>query len=132
MKRASILWILVVVGYLGFEVDAIRRSRHLFEPLHTLDVFTSAQRASQRCGDPEDPRREPFERNLASVRRRARDDLARSHPQQPSEAVERMLAERTRAREAEVDALVAAEGCESGSVWRLLKLHEQRARLTVR
>lgn len=132
MDGRAILFILIVVGYVGFEVNAVRTSRHLFEPLFTFDQFASMHRATGECGDPEPGQRESFDRNFAAVATRARAELAERHPQRSSEEIAALLAERGRAREDEVDALVAAGGCADPGIWKWLKLYEQRARLTIR
>ena len=132
MNRAAILWILVVLGYVGFEVSAVRHSQHLFEPLFTFDQFASIQHATQRCGGPDEEQRRRFLSNLPAVRRRAGQELAERDPQRSVEEIERMLDGRTGAREAEVDALIEERGCADSEVWKLLKLYEIRARARVR
>lgn len=132
MNLRSILAILVVVGYVGFEVNALRMVRYRFEPLYTLDRFASMHHATVRCGDPEPDVRERFRLNFAAVRTRAEREIA-ADPEQPSpEEVQRLLTERIRAREREIDALIESEGCEGPEMWRQLKRYEQRARLNVR
>ena len=131
MDWKAIPWILIALGYVGFEASAVMRSQHRFEPLFTFDRFVSMHHASRRCGDPEPEQRARFERNLAAVTERARRDLAATHaPIAPGE-VERMLTERDDARAREVDALVEAGGCDDPELWTLLKRYEQRARLNI-
>lgn len=124
--------VVVVLGYVAFEVTQLRNSQHLFEPLHTFDQFVSANRAAERCGGAHDPERRSFLRNLEAVERWALDDLSATHPKESAEAIAQRLADRARGRERDVDVQIEEGGCEAPEVWGLRKLHEQRARLRLR
>ncbi len=132
MNVRAILATMVVIGYVGFEVNALRRSQHLFEPLFTFDQFTSMQRASERCGAAEPGVKEAFEQNYAAVQVRAVRDVAEGRPEGSAEDAAQELAERARARRAEVDELVDSGGCDHPEVRTLRMLYEQRARLRIR
>ncbi|MDJ0848583.1 MAG: hypothetical protein QNK04_09415 [Myxococcota bacterium] len=132
MDLRAILFVLIVAGYVGFEVNAVRMSQHLFEPLFTFDQFASMRHASRECGAPEPGQREQFERNFAAVETRARRSLAEENPQSSPERIAVMLSERRSAREREVDAAIEAGGCADRELWKWLKLYDQRARSTVR
>ena len=131
MLRA-IPFMLIVIGYAAFEVQGLRQSQHLFEPLFTFDQFESMRRADERCGEADSAQREAFASNLETVRVQARAHLTETHPERSAEEIDRMLADRRRAREGEVDAQVEAGGCSDSAVWQWVKLHEQRSRLTIR
>ena len=132
MTLRAIPFILIVLGYAAFEVNSLRRSQRLFEPLFTFDQFVSARHAARRCGDPGPELRRDFDRNLDAVRVRARRELAETHSRRAIEEIEGMLSERERERERELDDLIGTAGCADPEVWKLVKLHEQRARLTIR
>lgn len=129
MGKAGIAGIVIVLGYAAFEVYGLHASRHVMEPGHIYRQFTGASHAMARCGEPEPGQRARFERNLASVGRRARRDLEQAHPDKAPAAIDALLAEQRRSREAEIDALVAAQGCAGKDVLMLVMLYESRAKL---
>jgi hypothetical protein len=132
MDKATFAALFFVLLYAGWEVHGLYSSRHLMEPLYIYDQFVGADRAVERCGGAEAGEREKFLRNLDSVTRDAGEDLAEKHPEEDAGAIEARLAELRQEREAEVDALIEAQGCDGKEVWTLLRLHKMRARLNLR
>ncbi len=132
MNWKPVLMIGVVLGYVGFEVSAIRRAQHLFEPLHTLDEFASMHHASQACGDADPDRLERFARNFTAVRRRAERDLAQARPDRSPQEIAQQVSQREAARARRVEDLVRTGGCGDPEIRTYLQLHRQRARLRIR
>jgi hypothetical protein len=129
MNKAGVAALVVVLGYLAPAVSSLYASRHLMEPLHICGQFVGADRAMAHCGEPEPGQRKDFARNLGAVRHNVQRDLEQNHPEKALAAVSAMLAELTQAREAEVDALIAAQGCAGKDVQMLMRLYALRARL---
>jgi hypothetical protein len=132
MRTGPVIAVLVLAGYVGFEAWAVKRSGHLIEPANIFDQYIAIDQAAGRCGAPDEKQRKDFERNLAAVTRRARADLAESNATEPADLLDQRLRERADARRAGVDAVIDNQGCESKEIWKLVKLHEQRARLNLR
>jgi hypothetical protein len=131
MKPIPILVVLVVAGYVGFELFALQRTKYRTEPLYIFDQFLLAHHAVTKCGSPGEGRLAQFRRNLRSVAARAARELAESNPESSPEQIERMIDARDAEREREVDAIVQAKGCEDPQIKTLLKRFEIRARLRV-
>jgi hypothetical protein len=124
MSKGTLVALLVVLAYVGFEGYAIHKLGYRMEGPYIHDHFVSAYRALNACGTAEDGQREKFLRNLASIRERASRELAEKQPEASREEVDRMLSTRATIREQEVDALVNAGGCTDKEVWKLLKRFE--------
>lgn len=120
---------LIVAAYLGFELYALKRLGYRTEPLYIHDQFVAANRAAERCGDPPPQQWQRFLNNIAFSRRQALAELA-AEPGIQDPAGE--LAAREAAKAASIDALIDAEGCDAGVAWQLVKLHEIKARLSLR
>lgn len=132
-KRSSLagaLAIVAVVAYLGLEVHGLHRARESMEPASIFREFVGARRAVERCGADADERAD-FDGNFAVVAAQASADLAARNPQASDAERDAMLMQQQKAREDEVDALIVAQGCDGKDVWRLLKLHEVRSRLSL-
>ena len=110
----------------GLRMAAQIRDR--MEPGYVFNKFVGARRAAEACGV-KDSQKAAFERNFVAVKACALDALLAAEPDTDAAA---LLATREQAREAEVDALIAAESCGGKEVWRLLKLHEIRSNLDLR
>jgi hypothetical protein len=132
MRTGPVIAILILAGYVGFEAWVVKRSGHLIEPLNIFDQYIAIDRAATACGALDEDQRKDFQRNLDAVTRRARDDLAQIHATEPASAIDRRLRDRADVQRASVDAVIGAGGCQSKEIWKLLKLHEQRARLNLR
>lgn len=131
MGSAGVITLVVVFGYIAFELYAVRSARERMEPANVYAQFAMARHAVDRCGA-DSPYSADFERNFRAVTRLATRDLAERHPQQsPAQWDERLEAQR-KAHDAEVDALIAEQGCTGEAVRRLLKLYEVRSRLNLR
>ena len=128
MGLTGYITILVVVVYLGFELFGLHKARDRMEPGYVFNEFVGARRAAEACGV-KDSQKAAFERNFVAVKARALDALLAAEPDTDAAA---LLATREQAREAEVDALIAAQSCGGKEVWRLLKLHEIRSNLDLR
>jgi hypothetical protein len=131
MGKAPILLLLVLAGYIGFELYALHRTSYRIEPAYIFDQFLSAHHAVVKCGNPGPGQLEQFRRNLRSVAGRAAEALRGEYPEQSLADIEAMINERSRQREREVDAIIEAGGCADPQIKTLLKRFEIRARLRV-
>lgn len=131
MGLAGYITILIVVVYLGFELFGLHKARNRMEPGYVFNEFVGARRAVALCPD-EARETADFERNFKAVTERAISALAESSPDSTIELITSQVNSQRKTRESEVAALVAAEGCDSKTVWRLLKLYEIRSTLNLR
>ena len=132
MNIRFLLFLLFVVGYVGFELYVIKRTGYRTEPDFIYNEFVGAQQASARCGDPTDAVSRNFARNFNAVERGAREDHAEQNPEATPAEIDDFVASLTRERENEVDQMIDAQGCESADVRRLVVLYERRANLNLR
>lgn len=132
MNVRVVLATLFVVGYVGFELFAIQKTKYRTEPDFIFNEFIGIQRASERCGDPDDDVKRRFARNLASVRRGAREDYIEQQPDRSEADADDFIDALIGEREREVDQLIDDQGCEAADVRRLVILYERRANLNLR
>ena len=123
--------IAVVVVYLGLEVYGFHHARERMDPAAVYREFVGARHAVALC-EPSPPAPADFERNFTAVTSLASRDLAATLPEATDALIDQTLSEQRLAREQEVEALVAEEGCDGPTVWRLVKLYEVRGRLKLR
>jgi hypothetical protein len=123
-----ILFILIVVGYVGFELYGLHRAKERMDPVTILDKFHMADRATSRCGQPEGDDLERFRRNLGLAATRATRALEQRNPDASRIEIAEMLEVRRTAREQEVDGIVEARGCGDREIYILLRRFEIWAR----
>ncbi len=131
MKAGPILAVIFVAGYIGLEIYFVQKLGYRMEPLYIHNEFVSANYAVERCGSPAGEERERFLRNFSIVTSRASKALEEESPDKSAADIALALAERRTEREREIDALIDAKGCKDMDLWRLVKLHEIRARLNL-
>lgn len=121
MRTMPILFILIVVGYVGFELYGLHRAKERMDPVTILDKFHMADRATSRCGEPEGDDLERFQRNLGLAERRATRALEERSPDATGVEIAEMLAARREASVQEVDGIVEAKGCGDREIYILLR-----------
>ncbi len=132
MSIPSVLAIVVVIGYLVFEVSILHKQRYRMEPLFVHNEFVTANHATQRCGEPDEAERQQFLLNFKVVQRNALADLMEKTPETATVEASAELARLRTERESEVDTFIDSNGCDDKQVWRWVKLHDVRANLSLR
>jgi hypothetical protein len=140
MKPAYVIAALVVGVYLAFEVTALQRAQHRFEPDHIYGRLIAARVGVERCGDAPPGQVADFEARVERVRSRLWNALAEAGPPAGSDtpagsaadvdsvAIEAQIAALALAAERETRDTLTAAGCESFMARRLLRRHEIEAR----
>ena len=131
MRIGPALAVIVVAGYVGFELHALDRLGYRMEAAHIVEQNAAAGRAFNLCGDAASESAPDFWRNLEAVSGRARRELADDHPQATPARIQEMIHERMRSGEALADGVVAEKGCKDIEVWKLLRRFDNFARLNV-
>lgn len=131
MNAGTVAAIIVAAGYIGFELHAVSRAGYRMEPSHILGEFATAQRGAEVCGDPDAATHERFVRNYAWTQRRARTALGDTDPTLDPAQLDARIAEQINQFHAQVDTLIADHGCKHIDVWRLVKRHDNLARLNL-
>ncbi len=132
MGFGPIAALVILVGYLGFELTMLSAQKYRTEPLFVHYEFVTADQAVMRCGDPGAEERQRFQSNFQAVRRKAFADLRETNPQASQDELSRELDALATQRISEVDAFIDANGCKHKDVWRWVKLHQVRARLNLK
>ncbi|MEM1154529.1 MAG: hypothetical protein AAGI44_10325 [Pseudomonadota bacterium] len=132
MRFSTIVAILFVGGYIAFELTAIHRNQYRLEPVFIFEEFVTADQAAQRCGDPDASERKDFLSNLAAVRANALEDLSVRNVEDDDSSNNGELDALRDAKVMDVNAFIDANGCDDPTVWRWVKLHEVRSRLSLR
>ena len=81
MNRGVVFAVILLVGYVGFEMYAVSRVGYRLEPLYIFERFVEADRAVSACGAPPAEMRDRFARNRRSVRSRAEQELLDAKPE---------------------------------------------------
>ena len=131
MKAGPILAIIILLGYVGFELYTLSRLGYRMEPLYIFERFAAVEHAMERCGEADADLQNRFTRNRATVQSRARRELVEQNPEQSPEMIDRLMAEIIQSQEAEVDALIAELGCDDIEIFKLTRGYENRARLNL-
>jgi hypothetical protein len=127
--KMSILFIILVLGYVGVEVYSLHKAKERMDPVNLLDQFTRADRATNQCGQPEASDVQRFQRNLQGATARATKALTGRNPQQSADEIALTIETRRTAAEGEVDAVIAAKGCGDREIRTLLRMYEIWARI---
>ncbi|MFK8016711.1 MAG: hypothetical protein AB8G17_14855 [Gammaproteobacteria bacterium] len=131
MNAGSIAAIVVVVGYIGFEVYAVKRSGFRMEPGYILGQFASAARGAELCATPNADQQERFARNYATTRWRAERALAAQNPTHSTAQINTEISAQIAEYYATVDTLVETNGCAGGEAWKLVKHFDNLSRLNL-
>lgn len=129
MDRSGLLMVMIVLGYLGFEVYGVHSSRHLMEPQYIFEKYLAAQYAAQRCAPQARADHDQFAHNLAVMRRKALSALAEESPQLDEEALSDRLQRSAAAKLADVKALIDEQGCDAKATRIQVLTYEQSSRL---
>lgn len=132
MKASTVLLLVIVLGYLAFEVHVVSRNAYRTEPVFIFGEFITASQAIRRCGPLKPVDVEQFETNYRYARWRASNAISEDRPAESPAAVEATLEAREAEGRQRVDALVADLGCEDIELRKLRKRYENFARLTLR
>ena len=131
MTKGSILAIVVVAGYIGFELFTFHKARYRMEAPYVFNQFVAAHRAYTSCKTPEGQQYNRFVRNMGIVQQRAVGKLSEQHPQASTDDIEQLVKVRTDEQYQIVDTLVSDSGCSDIEVWKLLKRFDNYARLNL-
>jgi len=131
MKPGTILFVVLVVGYLGLEGYVASRTKYRMEPDYIYQQFAEAARAVERCGGFETEVRDKFASNYRYTRRRAAKALAEAEPARSDAGIARYLGELEQTARTEVDAMIDTRGCKDSDVRQLLTRFKNRARLNL-
>lgn len=131
MGKGGVLAIIVVAGYIGFELFTFHKARYRMEAPYVFNQFVAAHRAFTSCKTPEGQQYERFVRNMGIVQRNATGKLSEQHPQASPQEIAQMVEQRTGEQYQMVDSLVSDSGCSDIEVWKLLKRFDNYARLNL-
>jgi hypothetical protein len=131
VKKGLVPAAVIIIAFLAFEAWTLHKAAYRMEPLYLFEVFVAAGRADALCGEPEPARRERFAHNRGYARDRAARELRKQDPAITDSEIDRRLAALVAGREDQVDALVAAKGCDDDEVRALLKRFEIRSRRAI-
>lgn len=131
MKPGTLLFVLLVIGYLGLEGYVASRTKYRMEPDYIFSQYTEAATAAAACGDFDPAVRDKFASNLRYTRRRAGEALAEQSPTAAEADIDAMVAGLEQTAIAETRALIDASGCSDIEVKKLLTRFKNRARLNL-
>lgn len=121
MNKAGVLFVVIVLGYILFELSMLHRLGYRMEADYILEQMVPSAEAAALCGVPSARQQDAFAVKLERVVRRAVKERGeadpRANPGNHAAEVEAQLA----ALRAGVTALVDAEGCDGESVSTLLR-----------
>ncbi len=130
MQLGGVLAVVVVVGYVGFELHAIGQNKYRTEKDFVYQQFIGAQQAQQLCGGSEDQVAD-FERNLKSVTRRATETVKSKQPELDEAGLIQAMAELASSARSEVTEVIDSNGCKDIEAFKLMKRYEYLAGLNL-
>jgi hypothetical protein len=131
MKLGTLLFVILVVGYLGLEGYVASRTKYRMEPDYIFGQYTEAATAVAACGGVEQNVRDKFAANLRYTRRRAGAVLAEQVPTRSAADVEALVIQLEQQATASTQALIDAKGCDDTEVKQLVTRFKNRARLNL-
>ncbi|MEE4186597.1 MAG: hypothetical protein V2J12_12590 [Gammaproteobacteria bacterium] len=131
MKPGTLLFVILVVGYLGLEGYVASRTKYRMEPDYIFGQYTEAATAVAACGGFEQSVRDKFQSNLRYTRRRAAEALSEQNPGQSAAAIESLVAAQEATAQRTTAELVDSQGCNGTDVRQLITRFKNRARLNL-
>lgn len=125
MNTGTILAVMVVVAYLGFEAVAAYKASHRMEPAYIHNLLVETHNAVEICNSDVSALRERFERTLSRATNAFERSLLDITPNaKPEEIVSQIIEQRSQAQSRVTQSLAEA-GCDS----RQMKDHLIRYRI---
>lgn len=119
MNIKALAFVIIVIGYIGFEAHVISRNAYRMEPIFIFGTFVDASQAIERCGPLKPVDSDKFNANLNYMKH-----LAQADTQEDAATIDAQENERRRL----VDDLVSEFGCDHIELFQLRKRYEQLAR----
>ena len=111
MSRGSLIAVVVVLAYVGFEAYAVHKVSYRMEPAYIHNMLIEARQAMRLCRDGGGELEDRFDSTLSRVSQQYREQIAEERPKLDSAGIERVVSARTRAASDAIDALQSAKGC---------------------
>lgn len=127
-KLGTVLFVLIALGYLGFEIYVVSRNSYRAEPDYIFRSYVEASEAMGTCGGLKVGPTEAFESNFRYVRRRAIESIAESGQGQHAADADVAVREMEQQKRKEVDDLISRTDCDEKKVWMLRKRYENYSR----
>lgn len=124
MKIGQTLFIILAVGYIGFEIYMVKKMKYRTEPTHIFSQHVEAAAAVDACGQLDDDRSDVFAKNFQYARGRAIVDIVPV----AGEDAETHVIEQERALRQGVATMIEQQGCDDMEVWKLRKRYSNLAR----
>ncbi|MBX2881664.1 MAG: hypothetical protein KTR32_17085 [Granulosicoccus sp.] len=125
MKAGTLLAVLAITAYLGFEAYAIKKASHRTKPSYIYNVLAESHAAARLCQFGDETLRRKFDSTMARVKIQFNDDLLE---QLSAEDANRRIAEVTEKASARVQSLAESDDCSS----QVMKDYFQRFRIYAR
>ena len=132
MKLGPVVFILVAVGYFGFEVFMVSKNGYRTEPEFIFfDQFVSAAQSVEICGVLKKNPAERFMANYEYAKVRAANAIAEKNPDKSEAEIASLVDERELEARAGVQSQIQEKGCKDTDIWRARKRFENLARLNL-
>lgn len=125
VNSGTVLAILALVGYIGFEAYAIRKAAPRTEPAFIHNLMVEAKTAVEHCGLGTPKLHSEFDQTLKRVRKKYSDELESEFAKDSRQSVEQLILEDMSAAEMRVKQFLVANDCAHQDV----KNHFQRYRI---
>ncbi len=125
------VFLVIALGYFGFEIVVASRNAYRMEPEYVFGEFVSAAQAVSQCGPLKQVDAEKFNANYRYARRRAVTAGVEKRPDEPVAASEAAVQAQEAAGRDEVEKLVEELGCGDVELFGLRKRYENLTRLNL-
>ena len=131
MDFRVVVFLIIALGYFGFEMVVASRNGYRMEPEYVFGEFVSAAQAISQCGPLKPVDAEKFNANYRYARRRAVAAVTEKQPGKPAAAIEATVQAQEAAGREEVRNLVDELGCDDVELFGLRKRYENLTRLNL-
>lgn len=128
MKSGTVIALVVLTGYIGFEAYAVRKARYRTEPAYIYNMLVEAKAAAELCdtGDPELLGK--FDKTLLRVTQQYRDDLADKNSSLDAASIDKKISDQNIAASSKLKRFHELNGCSHKE----MAAHQQRIRIYAR
>lgn len=121
MTKGGLLFVIIVGGYILFELSLLHKLGYRTEVDHILGQMVPAQEAVNRCGQASAAQQEKFARRMATLQTRAVRELEKAEPGLGEEQATAQFAAQVRDIRRSAEAAIAEQGCNSPDVVTMLR-----------
>jgi len=125
MKNGTLVAVIILAAYIGFEAYAIKKVSHRTEPGYIYQLLVEADAATRLCEHSALAMQPRFTRTLARVSENHKQELAADNPELSAQQISARLQQQIALADQSLKQAISADGCDTAE----MKAHFQRYRI---